>query len=130
MGAIVHDAHPEPPFTSTPPHPADDVEEMQVAVKTAIQACCLQLRSKLVKQAAAKEQAQRKRVLTKYIPNVAAAVFTVLRDVAGRPPAKLARLDAPQRGVVAGVKEGAVTEKTLIQRLTEHIERIDMDMVG
>ncbi|KAK2080322.1 hypothetical protein QBZ16_000175 [Prototheca wickerhamii] len=107
---------------------ADDVEEMQVAVKTAIQACCLQLRSKLVKQAAAKEQAQRKRVLTKYIPNVAAAVFTVLRDVAGRPPAKLARLDAPQRGVVAGVKEGAVTEKTLIQRLTEHIERIDMDM--
>lgn len=102
---------------------------MQTVVKTSIQACCLQLRAKLVKQAAAREQAQRKRALTKYIPNVAAAVFTVLQDVASRPPSKLQCLEQNQRGVVAGVKDGAVSEKTLAQLLTQHIERIDMDMV-
>lgn len=42
----------------------------------------LQLKAKITKQLAAREQAQRKRNLTKYIPNVAAAVFTVLDNMA------------------------------------------------
>lgn len=58
---------------------------MQAAVKSALQACCLQLRSKLVKQAAAREQAQRKRALTKYVPNVAAAVYAIVQGIAARP---------------------------------------------
>ncbi len=53
-------------------------------MRTAIQACCLQLKSKIAKQQAAREQRQRKKNLTKYIPNVAAALFTVLQSVAGQ----------------------------------------------
>ncbi len=65
-------------------HAADDVEEIQGAVRTAIQQCCVQLKSKIAKQQAAREQRQRKKNLTKYIPNVAAALYTVLQAVAVR----------------------------------------------
>jgi hypothetical protein len=61
------------------------VEEIQGAVRTAIQQCCVQLKSKITRAQAAREQRQRKKNLTKYIPNVAAALFTVLQAVAARP---------------------------------------------
>ncbi|KFM28392.1 DNA topoisomerase 6 subunit B [Auxenochlorella protothecoides] len=108
---------------------ADDVEEMQAAVKSALQACCLQLRSKLVKQAAAREQAQRKRALTKYVPNVAAAVYAIVQGIAAR-PGKRPRLAPPEKDVIDKVASGDVTQKTLATRLMEHIERFDTDMVG
>lgn len=60
------------------------MEEIQAAVRTAIQQCCSQLKSKIAKQQAAREQRQRKKNLTKYIPNVAAALFTVLQAVSQR----------------------------------------------
>ena len=63
---------------------ADDVEEIQAAVRAAIQQCCVQLKSKIARQQAAREQKLRKKNLTKYIPNVAAAVYTVLQAVAKR----------------------------------------------
>ena len=54
-------------------------------MRTAIQQCCVQLKSKITRAQAAREQRQRKKNLTKYIPNVAAALFTVLQAVAARP---------------------------------------------
>jgi DNA topoisomerase VI B subunit len=111
---------------------ADDVEEIQAAVRAAIQACGLQLKQKIARAQAAKEQRQRKRNLVKYIPNVAAAVQAVLLSMAAKPDAphaaKRRRVDAAH-GVVAGVARGEVTEEVLAARLTEHVERIDMDMV-
>jgi hypothetical protein len=166
-------------------------------VKAAIQQCCLQLKSKIARQAAAKEQRQRKRNLTKYIPNVAAALHTVLQSMVARggegggeswarcasgrgkrlrragfcvpwrhacpqstlcshrrpnratplPPspehtrlhacapslafhaAKRRRLEA-ELGVLPSVRRGEVTEETIAKQLTDHVERIDMDMVG
>ena len=63
---------------------ADDVEEIQNAVRGAIQQCCVQLKAKIAKQQAAREQRQRKRNLLRYIPNVAAAVYSVLKGIADR----------------------------------------------
>lgn len=60
------------------------MEEIQSAVRTAIQQCCVQLKSKIARQQAAREQRQRKKNLTKYIPNVASALYTVLQAVAAR----------------------------------------------
>lgn len=111
---------------------ADDVEEIQAAVKSAIQQCGVQLKQKIVRAQAAREQRQRKKNLTKYIPNVAAAVHTVLLSMAAAPDGAYAvkrrRLDA-LHGLVPSVGRGEVTEQVLAQRLTEHVERIDMDMV-
>jgi acetyl esterase/lipase len=45
---------------------------------------CLQV--KIAKALALREQAQRKRNLTKYIPNAAGAIFTVLAAMAGSNP--------------------------------------------
>ena len=46
---------------------------------------CLQLRVKIAKQQAAKEQKLRKKNLTKYIPNAAYAIFRVLQSMAETP---------------------------------------------
>ncbi|KAG7673745.1 hypothetical protein Ndes2437B_g01910 [Nannochloris sp. 'desiccata'] len=110
---------------------ADDVEEIQAAVKSAIQQCGVQLKAKIVRAQAAREQKLRKKNLTKYIPNVAAAVHAVLKSMAAESDAtrapKRRRLDQ-QYGVVASVVKGEVTDELLVQKLTEHVERIDMDM--
>lgn len=108
---------------------ADDVEEIQAAVRSAIQACCLQLRAKIARAQAAREQKQRKKNLTKYIPNVATAVYTVLKTLADqqKDPAKRRRLNDPQ-AVVPSVASGTVTAETLAAALSEHVERIDTDM--
>ena len=49
------------------------------AVKHAMQQCCLQLRSKVARKQAAAEQRERKRTLSKYIPNAASALMQVLQ---------------------------------------------------
>ncbi len=46
---------------------------------------CLQLRVKIAKQQAAKEQKLRKKNLTKYIPNAAYAIYRVLQSMSETP---------------------------------------------
>jgi len=63
---------------------SDDDPEIVAAVRSAIQSCCLQLRTKLARAAAAREQKQRKRGLEKYVPNVCASLFSVLKAISDR----------------------------------------------
>lgn len=113
---------------------ADDMDDMVAAVKSALQACCVQLKIKIARQAAAREQAHRRKNLTKYVPNAAAAIFKVLDamadeegDAGAAPPGpKRAKLAAGDT-ILARVRSGAVTEATLAAKLTEHVERIDTD---
>jgi DNA topoisomerase VI subunit B len=51
---------------------------MASAVRHAMQQCCLQLKCKISKRLAAREQRERKRNLSKYIPNAAAAFMQIL----------------------------------------------------
>lgn len=55
----------------------DDIDEMVGACKQAITQCALQLKSKITRVQAAREQRNRKKALQKYIPNAAAAIYTV-----------------------------------------------------
>jgi len=107
----------------------DDVEEMVGAVKHAIQQCGVQLKAKIARAQAAREHQQRKRNLTKYIPNAAAAIWTVLEamaDTAPRGP-KRQRL-MQQHDILAQVKTQEVTQATLETKLSEYVDRIDTDM--
>lgn len=106
---------------------ADDVKDIQDSVRTAIQNCCVQLKKKIVRQQAAKEQKQRKKNLSKYIPNVAAAVHTVLASIAGRDDEKICR-GIDMTSMISDVRKGTVTQRTLEQMLEQHVERIDTDM--
>lgn len=61
---------------------ADDVPELAAAVRQALLQCAAQLRGKLARQQAAREQVQRRRVLARYVPDVARAVYSLLSAVA------------------------------------------------
>jgi hypothetical protein len=52
----------------------DDVEEVRDAVRAAVIACCVQLRAKLLKAAAARAAAGRRKALSRYIPDVTRAL--------------------------------------------------------
>lgn len=108
---------------------ADDMDELVHAVKQAIQQCGLQLKVKITRQQAAREQKLRRKNLTKYIPNAAAAVFKVLQSMAQAPAVgnKRRRLQA-EEDILGPVTRGETVEATLAQRLTEYVERIDTDM--
>ncbi|KAJ8528998.1 hypothetical protein K7X08_035833 [Anisodus acutangulus] len=58
----------------------DYISEIASAVKTAIQQCCNQLKSKIVKRIHAREQQERKRNLSKYIPSATAATYDLLKQ--------------------------------------------------
>ena len=51
----------------------------------------VQLKVKIAKKLAVKEQQQRRKNLTKYIPNAAAAIFPVLESMSENEPAGLKR---------------------------------------
>ena len=55
-------------------------------------ALCLQLKVKITRQLAAREQKLRRKNLTKYIPNAAAAVFKVLQTMSEVRCTKLCKL--------------------------------------
>lgn len=99
-------------------------------VRSLSTAAVLQLKVKIARQQAAREQKLRRKNLTKYIPNAAAAVFKVLQSMADTPAVgqKRRRLEA-QHDVLESVRSGETVEATLAQKLTEYVERIDTDMV-
>jgi DNA topoisomerase VI subunit B len=107
----------------------DDIEEIQRAVKHCIQQCCVQLRSKLLKRNALKEQNQRKKNLTKYIPDVSNAFVGILTSMQSR-------LDAANSGGTTSSKrqrtnsdhleylsKNKVSVATLSERLTHTVEK-------
>ncbi|CAK0734996.1 hypothetical protein CVIRNUC_000513 [Coccomyxa viridis] len=108
---------------------ADDMDEMVSAVKHAIMQCCIQLRVKIAKQQAAKEQKLRKKNLTKYIPNAAYAIYRVLQSMSETEPVGPKRRRLQEDNDILGpVQRQEVQEATLVQRLNEYVERIDTDM--
>ncbi|KAG2447229.1 hypothetical protein HYH02_007969 [Chlamydomonas schloesseri] len=84
----------------------DDVTEMVAAVKAAIQACCLQLKSKIMRAIAAREQKQRKKILSKYIPDVANAIHSVLERMAAAAAAAGGAGGGAGAGAAGGGEEG------------------------
>lgn len=107
---------------------ADDMDDMVAAVKAAVQACGVQLKVKIARAAAAREQAHRKKNLAKYVPSAAHALFAVMEAMADAPAvgSKRRKLEAAS-DILAGVRDGSTTEATLVKRLTEHVEKADTD---
>jgi hypothetical protein len=108
---------------------SDDMEGMVAAVRSALQACCTQLKVKIARAQAAREQRQRRKNLTKYIPAAANAVYGVLAAMADRPGGpKRRRLEVGAPALLPGVASGVTTAETLAARLNEYVERVDTDL--
>ena len=59
----------------------DDIPEVQAAVKRAIERCCLQLKAKIARQKALADEKEKRKNLTKYIPDVSRALFGMLETI-------------------------------------------------
>jgi DNA topoisomerase VI B subunit len=113
----------------------DENNEIAEAVDKAIKQCALQLRGKIVRAQVARDRKARKKQLVKYIPDVARAVFAMLAAAADadQPPSKRARIGAAlwnidekwESNVLEQAREGEVSEKVLISKLEEHVQRSD-----
>lgn len=84
--------------------PGDDIPEIRDAVKAALQACCAQLRVKLLLAAARRQRAGRKKLLLRYVPDVCRAAIGVLRLMSVRYGVELAPAVAAGGAAAAGTK--------------------------
>lgn len=98
---------------------ADDSDTIKAAVKRAIVQCCLQLKTKLVRRAAQKDAAERKKTITRYAPDVANAICSVFENL-DDPGAEI--LDVSDQ-----VRAGKITRNTLLNKLVEHVEQFDKE---
>lgn len=106
----------------------DDITEIATAVKYAIQQCCIQLKSKIVKKMQAREQQERKRNLSKYVPNAAGAVYDVLKEMAQSHALKRKRYEDEDADLLDKVSARLITKDMLTEKLSQHVEKVDYEM--
>ncbi|KAI9081823.1 hypothetical protein K1719_036085 [Acacia pycnantha] len=106
----------------------DDITEIASAVKYAIQQCCVQLKSKIVKKMQAREQQERKRNLSKYIPDATGAVYNVLKEMTQLHASKKSRYGDDNEELLRKVSAGLITKETLSEKLAKHVEQVDFEM--
>lgn len=106
----------------------DDISEIATAVKSAIKQCCIQLKSKIVKKMQAREQQERKRNLSKYIPDATNAVYDVLQEMAKLHKSKKKRYEEGDADILQKVSDQLITKETLKEKLTQHVAKVDYEM--
>ncbi|XP_016556219.2 DNA topoisomerase 6 subunit B isoform X2 [Capsicum annuum] len=106
----------------------DDISEIASAVKTAIQQCCNQLKSKIVKRIHAREQQERKRNLSKYIPSASAAIYDLLKQTTNVHASKKRRCRDDHADLLKQVSVNSVTKDTFREKLAQHVEKVDYEM--
>ncbi|KAM6598082.1 DNA topoisomerase 6 subunit B [Cannabis sativa] len=108
----------------------DDITEIATAVKAAIQQCCIQLKSKIVKKIQAREQQERKRNLSKYIVDATSAVYEVLKEMANSHASKKKKVadDDEDSELLDKVSDRIITKETLREKLAQHVEKVDYEM--
>ncbi|KAL5564291.1 hypothetical protein UlMin_027455 [Ulmus minor] len=106
----------------------DDITEIASAVKSAVQQCCIQLKAKIVKKMQAREQQERKRNLTRYIPDATNAIYDVLKETAQLHKTKKKRFENEDAELLGKVSARLITKETLIEKLSQHVEQVDYEM--
>ncbi|CAM9156515.1 unnamed protein product [Ectocarpus sp. 6 AP-2014] len=145
IGVFVSTVSTKIPFKGTSKeYIGDDTEEIKKAVKHALQQCCQQLRTHLLRRNALREQKERKKVLTKasnsYIPDVSRAVFGLLTAMQKRVrdgeedkgggaggASKRARGATAKTQIMASLDSKEVTEKTLAAGLSAAVNQHDAE---
>ncbi|XP_002981289.2 DNA topoisomerase 6 subunit B isoform X1 [Selaginella moellendorffii] len=106
----------------------DDITEIASGVKSAIQQCCIQLKAKLVRQKAARDKLERKKNLSRYIPDVSRAIYGVLASIANEREAKRQKYEPDSREILHKVADKEVTEVTLSRKLTQYVDQVDAEL--
>lgn len=97
----------------------DDADTIKAAVKRAITQCCIQLKAKLVRKAALKDAAERRKSIARYAPDVANAIANVFENMP-EPSAEVA-------DIAAKFSSREITRDSLKNFLVEHVDRFDKE---
>lgn len=100
----------------------DDIPEVQAAVKRALERCCLQLKAKIVKQRALADEREKRKNLTKYIPDVSRAIHGMLSLAADDAGSKRPR---EHDELLEEVRGKRLKEENLAEKLRTHVEQCD-----
>ncbi|XP_064988870.1 DNA topoisomerase 6 subunit B-like isoform X2 [Musa acuminata AAA Group] len=129
IGVFVSIVSTKVPFKGTgKEYIGDDITEISSAVKSAIKQCCLQLRSKIVKKLQARERQERKRNLTRYIPDASRAIMDVLEEMAQNYEPKRQRFDKEDDELLNKIASKEITEMTFGESLSQYVEQVDYEM--
>ncbi|CAL9063096.1 unnamed protein product [Musa banksii] len=129
IGVFVSIVSTKVPFKGTgKEYIGDDITEISSAVKSAIKQCCLQLRSKIVKKLQARERQERKRNLTRYIPDASRAIMDVLEEMAQNYEPKRQRYDKEDDELLNKIASKEITETTFGESLSQYVEQVDYEM--
>jgi DNA topoisomerase VI B subunit len=134
----------------------DDIPEIREAVMRALQACCSQLKVKILRALEARTRLSRRKNLTKYVPDVVRALMAGLKSIKARRDETLAAaassateindedddtntsvqdtkrtrnpvLPESLQTVLTNYSNGKVTESILTQQLNTAVERADLE---
>jgi DNA topoisomerase VI subunit B len=92
----------------------DDIPEIREAVMRALQACCSQLKVKILRALEARTRLSRRKNLTKYVPDVVRALMAGLKSISARRSETLA---ATTKAAATSLTEIGNEEGTLDQRV-------------
>lgn len=106
----------------------DDITEIASAVKSALQQCCNQLKTKIVKKLQARERQDRKRNITRYIPDATRAVMEVLSEMADDHASKRRKYIGETAELLDKLASEDITESTFTENLAQHVEQVDYEM--
>ncbi|KAL4198195.1 hypothetical protein AMTRI_Chr03g44710 [Amborella trichopoda] len=105
-----------------------DINEIVSAVKTSIQQCCIQLKTKIVKKLQARERLERKRNLTRYIPDASRAIYGVMKEIAKSRDSKQRQYNEKEEEILNKVSCREITEPIIKEKLTHYVEQVDYEM--
>jgi len=107
----------------------DDVTEVQHSVKRALLGCCNQLKANLARQIALRGDQERKKTLTRYIPDIARSLVVVLEKMQ-------AASEGAGAGSIVGQKrkrlmqqtdDGSLTEESVDAALQAAVSRLEAE---
>ena len=113
----------------------DDSKEIKLSVKRALEGCCRQLKSNLAAKMNQKEEAERKKSLTKYIPDISRSLCNVLkkmaekRNVTGSPKGTTSRTKDQSKNILMStlgdVATGKITASSMASLLEGAVDRLE-----
>ena len=131
IGVFISIVSTQIPFKGTGKEYVGPSKVMAKSITTALRACCLSLKKKIVSKAVSKTKVDRKRKLIKFIPDVSRSMFSMLSAIADASDERAAKrskpLSAAAQAIVADVRSGEVTQDVLAAKLTTHVEKSDAE---
>lgn len=86
------------------------------------------MKSKIVKKIQAREQQERKRNMSRYIPDATNAIYDVLGEMAQMHVSKKKKFADEDAEILRKVSTRVLTKEVLKEKLAKHVEQVDYEM--